>query len=67
MQLGRKPILLIGTAVSLASHLLSASLLVTFDLEGTKTEDISASQMVAGYFVLVSLCVYMGFGVPSIG
>ena len=65
LQLGRKPILLLGASLMLFSHLVSASLILCYDLEGE--EPAGVSQHVAGYFVLVSVCVLVFGAVMSIG
>lgn len=59
IQLGRKPVLLIGACLVLVSHFMSATLILGYDLEGQAVDGFSVSQNVAGYFVLVAVCVFI--------
>ena len=61
MQFGRKPLILIGLAVACASHIVSASLILGFDLENSSVAVTTVAQIVSGYFVLVMVCVFFGF------
>lgn len=67
LQLGRKPILLIGTVLMFVSHIVSASLIHAYNLEGTALEDFSVSKRVAGYIVVVSVIVFQAGGTISVG
>ena len=70
MQFGRKPVYLVALLVIMVSHLVSASLIVGFDLEGRAPHamaEVSVSQKVAGYAVLISLSVFFGCVTVSVG
>ncbi len=45
----------------------SAGLILAFDLENTTADTITTSQSVAGYFVLVIMCVFLGSTAISAG
>ena len=49
------------------TNTISASLILAFDLENLSPGEITVSQTVAGYFVLVTMCSSFGFAVFSIG
>lgn len=49
------------------SHIASASLIVAFDLEKDTANDSTVSQKVAGYFVLVSVCLFVASATLSVG
>ena len=68
IQLGRKPILLIGSGLMFLSHTLSATLIVGYDLEdGGGLDGFSTSQTVAGYFVFFSVCLFIASASVSVG
>lgn len=67
MQLGRKPIFLLGLTVMFISLMVSASLIVAFDLESGTTYGFGVSQKVAGYFVLISVALFVGAATLSVG
>ena len=69
LQLGRKPVLLIGIVLMCFSHFLSATLILTYDLDNDATieEGLNVSQKVAGYFVLLSVCIFLGSASISVG
>ena len=48
-------------------HIASAGLILAFDLEDTTAGAISTAQRVAGYFVLVFMCAFVGSATISIG
>ena len=49
------------------TNTISASLILAFDLENLSPGEITVSQSVAGYFVLVIVCIFFGFAVFSVG
>ena len=57
-QSGRKPLLLAGAIVAGTLLVITGVLIQVFDLEGG--EDLSTAQKVAGYFVIVLICLVMG-------
>ena len=66
-QLGRKPILLMGTIAVFLAHIMSASLILSFDLDNEDLMELSVSQRVASYFVLVTVCMFFGSAALSYG
>ena len=51
----------------LVTHLVSAVIILAFDLENLADGDTSMSQTVAGYFVLVLQCVFVSTANVSVG
>ena len=51
------------------SHFLSATLILTYDLDNDATieEGLNVSQKVAGYFVFLSVCILLGSASISAG
>lgn len=48
-------------------HVASAIIILTFDLEHLADGNVSVSQTVAGYFVLLLQCVFVSIGNLSVG
>ena len=66
-QLGRKPLFLIGLSIMCVAHVASAIVILAFKLESIEDGDVSVSQTVAGYFVLVLQCLFLGCATLSVG
>ena len=68
MQLGRKPLYLMGLVMITATHVASAVIILAFELEDAANRgNLSMSQTVAGYFVLVLQCLFLGSATFSVG
>jgi hypothetical protein len=59
--------MLIGSSLMVVTHLTSASLILSYNLEDEGADGLSVSQQVAGYFVLVSVCVFLCAAFISVG
>lgn len=65
-QLGRKPLFLLGMTVMFVTDIASAVVMLAFDLENS-AGGLSVSQKVAGYFVLILVCIFLAGANISIG
>ena len=48
-------------------QVVSSAIIFSFDLESVEADSSTSAQKVAGYFVVVSLCAFQGFGAVSVG
>ena len=68
LQLGRKPLYLMGLVMITATHVASAVIILAFELEDAANKgNLSMSQTVAGYVVLVLQCLFLGSATLSVG
>ena len=64
IQIGRKPLLLVGAVVVGVLLVATGTLVQLFNLE--EGEDLNKTQIIIGYFVIVLVCLLMGVYVVSL-